>query len=796
MLNDIEFFWENKKQPEQMQMLDLLIKELQAYKEKDVTEYLEKELSQGIYTLSQSEVLEDGKYYIALVPQESDYKRSPVVSDLPKDKFVFRIALNYDKEAYDEKGNSKYGTVESIEFGQMKGEKDKLYSPEDALEILESPRCLTYKQLSNIYSAIILKNFNYFNKQQEKENLNFLFPSPLEEFESTQYITDSLASGKKKRTIFIPFSMDYHVVLARLNEDDKQIKNIGFVDSSYFFNIYIHNGHLSNTCPHKQLSDFLGNMDKNNYFLYAINPSQFKPQQDLSSISYDNGEKCQDRFLSGTCSFCTIGAATKIVQSLLDKNTKEKLVTCNPQEMVKLYTPLYQASLEYTKTALEKCLIPVHNSSKKQLEQIFNNFPLELSSNYDYLYNIFSDEKGLKKIEKSIDIFGSNLIVSGMFINDKNNILLIDPPEISDDSRIHNTTIAGRIKITDHTFIDGSVIFGYGNIKDSEIYGTKIFCSHIHEAILRNSQIRSSLIKNSSVEKDSIINNSTITKDSTISDSTVEKESTVSSSTIEEKSEISNSTITKYSHIIHSTISDSTVNDHSKITGSTISNSTVKGASQIINSSLSGVTTYGKLKVQEITISNKSNECSCCILGDDSVNLSGIKLNVDESIKDDIIITTEDFFDKISDNFSWFNSSYRKYLEFLSNYINDDVKNLKKIKCDNGMVILSKNKNLAFEMDQNGAITVKNNSNNLSDNQSIDNSNNKHKNALTDVSTNTTINSIHQDNNIHDMMSALFANELPTYLQGTKMQNADKGKKEEKKKEAIKKSKITSIITR
>ena len=183
-------------------------------------------------------------------------------------------------------------------------------------------------------------------------------------------------------------------------------------------------------------------------------------------------------------------------------------------------------------------------------------------------------------------------------------------------------------------------------------------------------------------------------------------------------------------------------------------------------------------------------------MGDDSVNLSGIKLNVDESIKDDIIITTEDFFDKISDNFSWFNSSYRKYLEFLSNYINDDVKNLKKIKCDNGMVILSKNKNLAFEMDQNGAITVKNNSNNLSDNQSIDNSNNKHKNALTDVSTNTTINSIHQDNNIHDMMSALFANELPTYLQGTKMQNADKGKKEEKKKEAIKKSKITSIITR
>lgn len=165
MLNDIEFFWENKKQPEQMQMPDLLIKELQAYKEKDVTEYLEKELSQGIYTLSQSEVLEDGKYYIALVPQESDYKRSPVVSDLPKDKFVFRIALNYDKEAYDEKGNSKYGTVESIEFGQMKGEKDKLYSPEDALEILESPRCLTYKQLSNIYSAIILKNFNYFNKQ-------------------------------------------------------------------------------------------------------------------------------------------------------------------------------------------------------------------------------------------------------------------------------------------------------------------------------------------------------------------------------------------------------------------------------------------------------------------------------------------------------------------------------------------------------------------------------------------------------------------------------------------------------
>ena len=166
-----------------------------------------------------------------------------------------------------------------------------------------------------------------------------------------------------------------------------------------------------------------------------------------------------------------------------------------------------------------------------------------------------------------------------------------------------------------------------------------------------------------------------------------------------------------YSYIIDSSILNSTIKD------SAIENSDI--TSSIINHSfLSGIETHGNLTIQNSTILNNSKK-SCYILGDNSVNLSDIKLNINSNIEDDIIITTSDFLEKLKNPEN--SKQYMEYFNILTKN-NIDINKLNTYNVDNnGIIILSKNKNLDLEI-------------NKDDNTIILNCN-KHKNSLSILST-------------------------------------------------------------
>lgn len=488
-------------------------------------------------------------------------------------------------------------------------------------------------------------------------------------------------------TIFIPFTLDDHMALAGLkiiNKDNsKQKIGISFIDSSGYFNSYIENGKLLSNYPGNNLHKFLQNENGMPYLVHAVNPIQLLPQAHISYAAYDILDpislqsKREDKLLSGTCVYNTIGAVNQIIQtSLEDKYIANELMTCTSDKMIQLYviTGLYQASFEYTKQVLEKYLIPIHNSTKKQLEKIFNVFNLKEYNNSVYAFDNLSQQESLETINIAYNVSSnSNIFIKGQFINKKTkDILLIDFPDIDKSSTIFNTTIMGYQQISNNATINNSAIFGYGKIKNSTINKTKILCSDILNSTLENVKIKTSVVK----------------ENSKIYDSTVKDNSEIVSSIVKGNSKISNSTI------IGTTI------DHSH---------------------LSYVISYGNLTIQNANIKNFS-EKSCTLLGDDSVNLSNINLNINNDIEDNIIITTNDFLEKLKNS-----KNSQQYIEYI-NFFKQNNMDINKINIydvnNNGIVILSNSKNLAFEIDKfDNTITL---------------NYNKHKNSLSMLSADVT----------------------------------------------------------
>ncbi len=629
-----------------------IINDLIEQKNQGATQPLTEELQDGLYNLTHS--YEKNKLYIALLPNKDiDIVLHPSVSTLSSDNFIFRITLNYDKGTCDKKGNSKYGTVENIEFGNkstIESREKVPYKSEEVVKILESPRCVKrHNERTCAYSTIILKNCDYFKKQKPEQDIDFIFPIISNDkgtIESNQYIMDNLVE-KENRTIFVPFAMDGHMVLARFHKDNEGQKHIDFMDSSGFFNNSIE--------YHKKLptslSTFLTNKEgKTHYLTHAVNGQFFQPQHRILPVAYDRLDlmllehKNKDDFLSGTCVYNTIGASNQIIKaSLKNKDIANELKTCNSDKMMHLYaiTHLYQASFEYTKQVLEKYLFPIHNSTKRQLEKIFDVFNLEKSNDSMYVSYSVLEQVSLNTIDMTYRESGNNIFLQGCFINnDTQDIVLIDFPEIDKSSTVSNTTIIGYQEISDNAIINKSALFGYGTIKKSKINETKILCSDILNSTLENSAIKSSYLSN--------------------------------------------------------------------------------------------VKSYGA-RIKDSDISNDSKK-SCIILGDDNVNLSNINLNIDSDIKDDIIITTHDFLEKLKNAKE--DKQYTEYFNFLKKH-NIEIDELKSYDANNnGVIILSNSQNLDLEVNQNNnsSIKIKNKPNNLSNTQSVNNLDDKCKDTLSTMS--------------------------------------------------------------
>lgn len=621
--------------------------ELITKKEEDSTEYLKTELEKGTYVLLSTTNKEGDKYYLTLKPKDINTINSPTADQISEDNFIFRITLNYDKETCDKKVNSKYGTVENIEFGNkstIEGGEKVPYKSEEVVKILASPRCLTKHSCgAHAYSTIILENFDYFKKQKNGENLDFIFPiisNDEKEIESKRYIMNHLLN-KKHKTIFVPFIMDHHIALARLDYDSKK-NRIGFIDSSRFFSCNIIDGELLECYGLENLHKFLKHKGEMLYLPYSINHKHLQPQIDLFPVAYDTKGKCESTFLSGTCIYHTLGVSNKIIKLLSQKSTKKKLIKRN-NSMIRLYlqAQLYQESVNRAKETLEQYLIPIHNSTKKQLEQIFDNFEVKEEDNKKYIENNILGEKSLyNKIESQYITYNTNAIATGIFVNkETKDILIIEQPKIK-NAQISETIIMGEQVINGKdTYITKSALFGYGRVLNSTINKTKTLYSNIVNSTLENSAIKSSYLSN--------------------------------------------------------------------------------------------VKSYGA-RIKDSDISNYS-EKSCIILGDDNVNLSNINLNIDSDIKDDIIITTHDFLEKLKNAKE--DKQYTEYFNFLKKH-NIEIDELKSYDVNNnGVIILSNCRNLDLEVNQNNnSIEIKNKPNNLSNTQSVNNLDDKCKDTLSTMS--------------------------------------------------------------
>ena len=372
------------------------------------------------------------------------------------------------------------------------------------------------------------------------------------------------------------------------------------------------------------------------YLPYSINHKHLQPQIDLFPVAYDTKGKCESTFLSGTCIYHTLGVSNKIIKLLSQKSTKKKLIKRN-NSMIKLYpqAQLYQESVNRAKETLEQYLIPIHNSTKKQLEQIFDNFEVKEAGNEKYIENNILGEKSLyNKLESQYVTYNTNAIATGIFVNkETKDILIIEQPKIK-NAQISKTIIMGEQVINGKdTYITKSALFGYGRVLNSTINKTKTL--------------------------------------------------------------------------------------HSNIVNSTLENSAIK------SSYLSNVKSYGA-RIKDSDISNYS-EKSCIILGDDSINLSNINLDIDRDIKENIIITTNDFLEKLKNAKE--DKQYTEYFNFLKKH-NIEIDELKSYDVNNnGVIILSNCRNLDLEVNQNNnSIEIKNKPNNLDD---------KYKDTLSIMSTDT-----------------------------------------------------------
>lgn len=763
MLNDTDL-----PLTEEEQQIRNKIMELHHYKSKEVPKFLN-ELTN--YKIKQKDLnlgVESGRYEFTYKNIIDSKKQCFTLQSTEIHNPICKIILDFN-EGDSDNVNHKYGTVESIEFGNKpatEGGESVQYEPAEVLEILESPRCLTlHSRIPYIYSTIILKNYNYFKEQQNGKNTNFIFPEILGEdrmIKSNKYIMDKLIA--EDRTIFVPFAMDGHVVLARFYQDNKGQKHIDFIDSSGYFNDYIENDASAFNYIPKSLSTFLENKNGTPYLAHTVNDAQ--PQLDILPIAYDifcpkyincyykeykklvtnleatsvsapdfsnilkeigqnertyktqlqNYFYCEDQFLSGTCSYNTIGSANKIIKELSqNEEIAHKLITCDSGEMKNLYftTNLYQASLEYTKKILENYLIPVHCSTKRLLTQIFNNYKLEGNNWIEYVPTITSMCYSRM----------NNKYFREAYVDSTNrDILIIIGPNIDPKSHVDNNIfISNQQIIGSETKIDNSVILGYGTIYNSTIDKTKILCSDIHMSGLLESEIDNSILAKSVIETSTVANrskiyyslienkskidnsivvndskiNHSIVADSTIINSIIDTSDIKDRSIVYGESKIYKSTVRYNSEIINSTIANNSKINDSRIEGTTIN-----------NSHLSHVRSFGNLTIQNSNIMNNSSIHPCYIFGDDSVNLSNINLNINVGIRSDIIITTSDFLEKLKNPKN--EQQYTAYLYFLKqNNIDIDELNTYNVD-DNGIVILSSNKNLSFEKDQSSnTITVK-----------------------------------------------------------------------------------------
>lgn len=657
MLNDIESSskmseaWQKLKDFKENKLPEIK-KCFETINEQDPEQYFKTELEKGTYQLSFSNEKEENKQYIALIPKNMNTPDSTTTDKMLEDNFIFKITLNYDKEVHDEKGNSKYGTVEKIELKEDGSSES--YSLENILEILHSPRCLERHNIPcHVYSTTILENYDYFSKQINGENIDFIFPIISDEEEkivSIQHIIDNLLN-KNHQTIFIPFMTDGHMILVRLDNDSGK-KYIGFMDSSgYFARNITSNGELSNDYTKKNLRNFFEIGKEKHYSIYVINPKESRPQIDLTPMAYNVEKKYyMDAFLTGTCSYHARGVSNKIIKLLSNEDTKTELIKYDHNDMTQFYLEtLYKESIYYTKEVLEKYLIPIYNNTKKQLEQISDTLDMLDNYNQEHINNIFSNTYklyiGKNELDQDFKENDDLVKVTGIFIEKTNKgILIINPPKFQecDEEKFTKTIIIGGQYIHGKsTQIMYSILLGDGEVKDSDISLSKILYSYIIDSSILNSTIKDSAIENSDI------------------------------------------------------------------------------ASSIINHSfLSGIETHGDLTIQNSTILNNS-EKSCYILGDNSVNLSNINLNINNDIEDNIIITTSDFLEKLKNPEN--SKQYMEYFNILTKN-NIDINKLNTYNVDNnGIIILSKNKNLDLEI-------------NKDDNTIILNCN-KHKNSLSILST-------------------------------------------------------------
>lgn len=170
----------------------------------------------------------------------------------------------------------------------------------------------------------------------------------------------------------------------------------------------------------------------------------------------------------------------------------------------------------------------------------------------------------------------------------------------------------------------------------------------------KDSKLNNKIDSTASIDNTSFIYNSKIGQNTKISCSTICDIEDCTNNTIH------NSVIKKAEKIENSYINNSTINNFliqkdsgtvlkkPTITDSTIINNSLIQGSNIKNSYLSNVKTYGNLKLENVCIDNKSKECSCMILGNDSVKLKNIKINIKDNDQNDILIITKNFLDKIN----------------------------------------------------------------------------------------------------------------------------------------------------